>query len=1447
MNKTLYTTLILLLFSLKGFAQCECTDCAVTIPNNGTASSFLDISGATNNTLGQSGQSLCQLCIELVYDAIQELDMVLIAPSGDAIDLMINTGIAVNDDITFNICFTPCSESADPDPGFPAVFDTDAGYLPNETYDGTYYPASGCFEDLGGSVNGTWELEMTDNVFADNGDLLDWWLVFTDDSGIGCANAGDCEIAVSCLADGGFLSGSAFITECEGDSDLDLDLPPTYGGGSGPPAADYEYTYVIADASSDIVLDITMDTDLTTYAPGAYQICGLSYLINDESLLPSADGSLEVADIEDQIDNEDYCADLSSGCTIIVIEPLVTPPTVVGPTTVCAGETVTWEITDYDPSLSYLISISSGSFSFFTFIDNIVTVEFLSGPGDICFIINSACGDEETCLIIDVLPNQPEYEVIGETEVCPGETVVYTIDPSPATGTEYIYSATGGTIIDETDNTVTVEWPDAEGSGELCVELDGTACDIDPLCVDVDIEFDYELPNDLDSPDELCTGTTGSSSIPSSSDILSYTWTSTNLDITGGLNTNSVEYEGISAGVATICLEIETACGFQGPLCDNIDIFEAPEPEILEVDPTCEFSLILEAITGIDTELEWLLVSGPGTVDFDPVDENITTADFSQAGFYEIAIEESNDACEATTTIEIEILDELQIEEGEILCDGDYNYTVAFEITSGQAPYTVNGDEIASSDFISDPIPSGDDYEFLIVDALGCLTVLEGEFECPCITDAGSMEDELLTSCITEDDIIVAEWNDDATLDNNDVVLFYLHDGDDNELGNIIDFNTTGEFEYSDELIPGETYYISAVAGNPDGDEIDLDDDCLSVAEGQPIIFFDTPEIDLSFDQETCIDELIIDGDFDPDVLSIQWTLVDGPDAVEFSDDESVPLTINFTTIGDYSFEYELRNDACVLFEEIDISYTGAPFISDLIEDCNGSSEFYQVQFTINGGIPPYQVNIPGTITGNTFVSDQISSGSAYSVIITDDDGCTSTEFVGQKLCDCNTNAGVFENITIEVCGLDAVIQVDTANNSFIEDNDIITFFLHENNVFQQSEIIDSSLTGIFTFDDAILNESQVYYVSMAVGNAINDSLDFNDPCLDISNSIPVVWYAFPLADAGPDQSSCDDNVMLGASGVSGQWLIIDSPANSVPELSDDSSPQSILSFDLVGNYTLEWTLEENSCISRDTVIIEKLALPEIESVSISCNDDLVSYDIELSFSSNTPYLIDGNTYLDNYSLTNVRSSDSLFLSVENSLGCSIDLVYEPIDCSCPSSIGTVDFQSLELCQSESLTLDALFNSDFTLADEDTLLYVIHDGDQFNIGNIIQLVSNELNYDANFYTENELYYLSMLITPVENGEPLLDDACSQYSESISILWLSNTEIRFDNEAVNCIGQGVEIQFDVTGILPVTLVFENQSGESVSIQLDNASDLIAFDIDETETIWTLTEAVGYLYN
>ena len=194
------SALLVLTLQFQVLAQCSCTDCPIQVLSNQTTQSNLQIAGANNDQMGVNGQGLCQICINFTHDAPDEVEFVLTSPSGTSVTLIDNTGLSVNQNISFNICFVACSLPANPDPGFPAVFDSGQNWQSNTTYTGTYYPTTGCLEDLTGDINGNWNFTFTDHVGQDDGVVNDWNLIFCTDIGIGCGGS------PGCLADAGTLS-----------------------------------------------------------------------------------------------------------------------------------------------------------------------------------------------------------------------------------------------------------------------------------------------------------------------------------------------------------------------------------------------------------------------------------------------------------------------------------------------------------------------------------------------------------------------------------------------------------------------------------------------------------------------------------------------------------------------------------------------------------------------------------------------------------------------------------------------------------------------------------------------------------------------------------------------------------------------------------------------------------------------------------------------------------------------------------------------------------------------------------------------------------------------------------------------------------------------------------------------------------------------------------------
>ena len=187
-------------------------------------------------------------------------------------------------------------------------------------------------------------------------------------------------------------------------------------------------------------------------------------------------------------------------------------------------------------------------------------------------------------------------------------------------------------------------------------------------------------------------------------------------------------------------------------------------------------------------------------------------------------------------------------------CDlNTFEYTVSFDIAGGDPnSYTVNGNP-AGAAFTSAPIPSGTPYNFLVDDGNACGPVtITGVRNCNCATSAGTMQLPPSTLMLCEGSDFSVVHNGDEVLDADDLLIFVLHDSSGTTLGNILATSASPTFAWPGGLQAGQTYYVSAVAGNDDGSGgVDLTDPCLSVAQGVPVSFY-LPSVNISPGDTIC-------------------------------------------------------------------------------------------------------------------------------------------------------------------------------------------------------------------------------------------------------------------------------------------------------------------------------------------------------------------------------------------------------------------------------------------------------------------------------------------------------------------------------------------------------------------------------------------------------------------
>ncbi len=311
---------------------CGLEDTLFISPNSQHAFDF-EVFNIYNDDLSNTDQGVCGVEIFFVHNFINRLEIALTSPGGQTVQLIgPNAGaqLPFTNFSRWRLTFVACADTAMPVFGTLPQWDNTG---PNPwgvfgSYAGSYYPYLGCLEDFNaGSANGTWQIQVTNNPSPNSGAILGFRILFCDERGLDC-----------CFAASGDLDIYDDILACEGDSSLLLDLPPDYSG-TPPDSNEYAYTYLIGADSILLAYDTILD--LRGYAPGHYQICGLSYKSAERDSFPLPDGSLAIDSLRRNLDGLEpvFCGEITEDCVWIRIVP--PPDTTFLAATICEGDSVT--------------------------------------------------------------------------------------------------------------------------------------------------------------------------------------------------------------------------------------------------------------------------------------------------------------------------------------------------------------------------------------------------------------------------------------------------------------------------------------------------------------------------------------------------------------------------------------------------------------------------------------------------------------------------------------------------------------------------------------------------------------------------------------------------------------------------------------------------------------------------------------------------------------------------------------------------------------------------------------------------------------------------------------------------------------------------------------------------------------------------------------------------
>ncbi len=378
---------------------------------------------------------------------------------------------------------------------------------------------------------------------------------------------------------------------------------------------------------------------------------------------------------------------------------------------------------------------------------------------------------------------------------------------------------------------------------------------------------------------------------------------------------------------------------------------------------------------------------------------------------------------------------------------------VLITVTGGSPPYTLIGDlggQLQEGEAITiGPVPDGNSATVTIIDQADCTVEYQsGILICSkCQAQAGIMPKVLQYVCGDDELQLITS---DATVGENNALVYILHDNSGDNLGTIYATKTQDEYFTIDDLLTGggmagTEYYISAVAG-PDTDSDghpDLGEGCTQVAEGTPVIF--SPLVEL-----LSIVDCDSQGQFD---LSIS---VNG----------GVPP---YTISGDYTATDLTTAD----FPLQTSSFTDGSQIDINVEDAIGCMQSWSNVVNCAGSA---QTTVwPGDADNNGICSigDLLPIGLYYG-------------FNGLGRNDANTN---WQGQSSLVWNQDNVVYADCDGNSIIDENDaqiILDNLAQTHNDGNNTITYPTGSNGLpiyFETDDVFVNSGNQHTISVNLGD----------------------------------------------------------------------------------------------------------------------------------------------------------------------------------------------------------------------------------------------------------------------------------------------------------------------------------------------------------------------------
>ncbi len=760
-------------------------------------------------------------------------------------------------------------------------------------------------------------------------------------------------------------------------------------------------------------------------------------------------------------------------------------------------------------------------------------------------------------------------------------------------------------------------------------------------------------------------------------------------------------------------------------------------------------------------------------------------------------------------TATVTVTDALSTTNADVTCNQvTQEYVVSFEINGGTAPYTVSGNAgtVVGNLFVSDPIPSGA-YSFTVDDDSNCPPiVVAGAQDCTCTNNAGTMDFPPATVIACQSELISLTHNGDETVDAGDVFGYIIHESPNPEATLPLQWNpTSATFDFTGFLTLNTVYYVSAVTAAPEPlVGFDLNDPCLSVSAGVPVMFVADPTGMVTATAAVCEgDDATLTFDFTGTAPFTYTYNIDGamPSIVQQTNNTQVVTTIPITQNTVVTLE-SIEDNICAIdinqSVNIDFNENITAVATDTI--CTADITSYQIEVEVTGVEPFSVVGTGGTFVGTTFTSDAITSGDPYSFEITDANACNTITISGLYVCEyaCTGELGDMSTTGLDLCVGDVASATYDNTNENIEAGDLRQYVIHANPDASLGTPILIQNSTDFAWNAMLYNPNTVYYISAISGDDDGTgNVDLVDPCLLVNEGQLVAWNQGSASFTTTDTNICGGanvciDLIIEAVGIPNFAVVVSDGMGGVETVSDFNTTMTYqVCPDVETTYTIT-SMTSNGCDGLvgmpSSVTISPQANFAFENLQYDCTPDNTQYAAAIDLIGGTqPYtLVSGGGTLmgSNYVSDLIASNTPVTVEFMDALGCTLSVNLQN-NCDCMNAPAIVNTDIQELCLGEFSEIIILTQT--VWGPGDVSAFFLHDGTASELGGTIYNITNDIfNQEPAGYTPGDTLFFTPVVSEADaNDLPDLDDSCLNIGVGFPVVWYASPELNVPEDISSC--------------------------------------------------------------